>query len=420
MRTIFYVTGTRADFGLMASTLQQIAAHPQLQLQVAVTGMHLSPSYGLTVRDIEALGLPIVARIPTNVEDRTPAAMAQGIGEAVIGLTEALAQARPDLVMVIGDRGEMLAGAIAALHLGIPIVHLHGGERSGTVDEPVRHAITKLSHWHFVATEESRERVDSPGRAARACLDHRRAQPGRPGAAGREAEGAGAGRAGPGRDRAVRAGAFPSRRPGNGRRLSANRWRWPQALRDTLDGSPTQVLWLSPNADAGSAAILRALGEADDERLHRITHLPRPLYVAALRHAEALVGNSSSGNHRSGLVRHACGQHRQPPARPRAQSQHHRLRRRASRRSRPRSRRRWPMAVIRRPIAMAMAVSGARITHLLATLPIECRAARQGQYLLSVHDRRTISAIAGAAFPALGAGCRTHGRGGAGRAARGG
>ena len=294
MRKILYVTGTRADFGLMASTLERIAAHPDLQLQVAVTGMHLSAAYGSTVRDIEALGLPIVARIPTNVEDRTPAAMAQGIGQAVIGLTQALAQARPDLVMVIGDRGEMLAGAIAALHLGIPIVHLHGGERSGTVDEPVRHAITKLSHWHFVATEASRERVIRMGERPRdvwvtgaPSLDDVPAQSARPMA-----------------DVLRELGLPPGEQfllvlfhPVVQEMADAHRQTLAlaQALHDALAGAPTQILWLAPNADAGSAGILQALDEVSGERLRRVTHLARPLYLAALRHAQALVGNSSSG-----------------------------------------------------------------------------------------------------------------------------
>lgn len=294
MRKILYVTGTRADFGLMASTLRQIAAHPQLQLQLAVTGMHLSPTYGLTVRDIEALGLPITARIPTNVEDRTPAAMAQGIGQALAGFTHAMVQSRPDLTLVIGDRGEMLAGAIAAIHLGIPVVHLHGGERSGTVDEPVRHAITKLSHWHFVATQQSRDRVIRLGERPEHVW----------------VTGA------PSLDDVVGQGVAPRAQvlgelglPGDARFVlvlfhpivqeMADAYRQTaalvQALDKTLAASPTQVLWLAPNADAGSAAILQALDAMPSERLRRVTHLPRPLYLAALRHAEALVGNSSSG-----------------------------------------------------------------------------------------------------------------------------
>jgi GDP/UDP-N,N'-diacetylbacillosamine 2-epimerase (hydrolysing) len=294
MRKVLYVTGTRADFGLMASTLQQIAAHPELQLQVAVTGMHLSPSYGLTVRDIEALGLPIVARVPINVEARTPGAMAVGIGEAVIGLTHALAQARPDLVMLLGDRGEMLAGAIAALHAGIPIVHLHGGERSGTVDEPVRHAITKLSHWHFVATEESRERVVRLGERPEHVW----------------VTGA------PSLDGLAEHGARPRQQvldelglPADARFLFVIFHPVVQemddaheqtamlagALRDSLRDSQTHIVWLAPNADAGSGGILRALDKFQNDHLHRVTHLPRPIFVSALRHAEALVGNSSAG-----------------------------------------------------------------------------------------------------------------------------
>ena len=294
MRKVLYVTGTRADFGLMASTLQQIAAHPELQLQVAVTGMHLSPSYGLTVRDIEALGLPIVARVPINVEDRTPSAMAAGIGEAVIGLTHALGQARPDLVMLLGDRGEMLAGAIAALHSGIPIVHLHGGERSGTVDEPVRHAITKLSHWHFVATEESRERVVRLGERPEHVW----------------VTGA------PSLDGLVEQGAMTRQQVLDELGLAAaarfllvifhpvvqemddayeQTAKLAGALRDALAGSQTHIVWLAPNADAGSSGILRALDEIQNDHLHRVTHLQRPIFVSALRHAQALIGNSSAG-----------------------------------------------------------------------------------------------------------------------------
>ncbi len=294
MRKIFYVTGTRADFGLMASTLQRISAHPDLQLQIAVCGMHLSPTYGLTVKEIEALGLPIVARIPTNVEERTLAAMAQAIGEAVVGLTQAMAQAQPDLVLLIGDRGEMLAGAIAALHLGIPIVHLHGGERSGTVDEPVRHAITKLSHWHFVATEESRDRVIRLGERAEhvwitgaPSLDD-------------VAEAGNTPRAGVLRELDL---------PDDARYLLVifhpvvqemndahdQTLAVAAALNDSVGTKPMHIVWLAPNADAGSGAIVKALDAAGNERLHRITHLQRPAFLAALRHADVLVGNSSAG-----------------------------------------------------------------------------------------------------------------------------
>jgi GDP/UDP-N,N'-diacetylbacillosamine 2-epimerase (hydrolysing) len=294
VRKVLYVTGTRADFGLMASTLQRIAAHPDLELQIAVTGMHLSASYGLTVREIEALGLPIVAHIPTDVEDRTPASMAQGIGEAVIGLTHAIAQAHPDFVLVIGDRGEMLAGAIAALHLGVPVVHLHGGERSGTVDEPVRHAITKLSHWHFVATEESRDRVVRMGErpdqvwiTGAPSLDGLSEQGAKPRIEVLSALGVPAG------EQFVLVVFHPVVQEMDD--AYAQTTALAQALDDAVRESGAHIVWLAPNADAGSAGILKALDSISSERVHRITHLPRPLYVAALNQAQALVGNSSSG-----------------------------------------------------------------------------------------------------------------------------
>jgi GDP/UDP-N,N'-diacetylbacillosamine 2-epimerase (hydrolysing) len=197
-------------------------------------------------------------------------------------------------VMLIGDRGEMLAGAIAALHLGIPIVHLHGGERSGTVDEPVRHAITKLSHWHFVATEPSRARVVRMGEredrvwiTGAPSLDDLELHGARPRAEVLQLLGLPAG------SRFVLVLFHPVVQEMN--EAARQTEALAQALRDALGESPTHIVWLAPNADAGSAAILDVLDQMGGERLHRVTHLPRPHYVAALRHADALVGNSSSG-----------------------------------------------------------------------------------------------------------------------------
>ncbi len=291
MRKVLYLTGTRADFGLMASTLARIAAHPALSLQVAVTGMHLSEAYGLTVREIEAAGLPIVARIPTGVEERSADAMAHGIGLAVSGLTDALRAHAPDIVLLLGDRGEMLAGAIAALHRGIPIAHLHGGERSGTVDEPVRHAISKLSHWHFAATEESRDRLIRMGERPEHVW-----VTGAPSLDGIVAE------AGLSREATLQALGLDA-----GARYAlvlfhpvvqeaGDAYAQTLALRQSLErsviASGRQVVWLDPNADAGGSGILQALEGAG---VRRIRHLPRAHYLAALRHADVLAGNSSSG-----------------------------------------------------------------------------------------------------------------------------
>ena len=157
LRKIIYLSGTRADFGLMKSTLELLG--PMADLSVAVTGMHLDPDFGYTIDDIRSAGLRICGEVAIDVKTRTPESMSAGVGECLIGMTALLQRERPNMLLLLGDRGEMLAGAIAALHLGIVCVHIHGGERSGTVDEPVRHAISKLSSYHLVATNESRERL---------------------------------------------------------------------------------------------------------------------------------------------------------------------------------------------------------------------------------------------------------------------
>ncbi|MFN4210976.1 MAG: UDP-N-acetylglucosamine 2-epimerase, partial [Devosia sp.] len=158
-RRIAYLTGTRADFGLMLATLSAIHAQPDMELSLYATGMHLDPALGNTIAEVEQSGLPFPSRIPVDAGPPSGALTASNIGHIIIALVAAWSADRPDIVLLLGDRGEMLAAAIAAIHLNIPIAHIHGGERSGTVDEPVRHAISKLAHLHLVATEGSRERL---------------------------------------------------------------------------------------------------------------------------------------------------------------------------------------------------------------------------------------------------------------------
>ncbi len=294
MRRIAYLTGTRADFGLMLSTLRRLQATPGVEVRVFVTGMHLSAAYGDTVREVEASGLPIAASVPISIDERTPEAMANAIGQAVQGLTQALSVHRPDLLIVLGDRGEMLAGAIAALHLGIPIAHLHGGERSGTVDEPIRHAITKLSHVHLVASEESRDRVVRMGESPEQV--HVVGAPSLDDIVGRApvAREALMQRLGLPADARYALVLFhpvvqEAQQAGEQTRALA------QALRDEVLSQGLHAVWLAPNADAGSAAIVEEMRRASADRLRCITHLPREDYLDALAGAEALLGNSSSG-----------------------------------------------------------------------------------------------------------------------------
>lgn len=291
VRRIVYLSGTRADFGLMRSTLQRIAAKPGLSLQVLVTGMHLSVAHGHTVDEIRAAGLPVCGEIPLDMDTRTGHSMSLGIADCLRGVTEALDRERPDLLLLLGDRGEMLAGAIAALHLGIPSVHLHGGERSGTVDEPVRHAISKLATHHFVATPGSRERLIAMGEEA--ARIHVTGAPGLDGlrelgAMSREACLQALGLA-PGA-RFILVAFHPVVQQ------AADAQRQAQALAGALSAPGLPLLWLEPNADAGARGVLAALDAATlPPGSRRVTHLARPLFAAAMAHCELLAGNSSAG-----------------------------------------------------------------------------------------------------------------------------
>lgn len=158
-RKIIYVTGTRADYGLMREVLKRLHQSEDIDLSICVTGMHLDALYGNTVNEIKADQFSICGIIPVDLANAQQSSMAKAIGHELLGFTEVFESETPDVVLLLGDRGEMLAAAIAAIHLNIPVVHLHGGERSGTVDEMVRHAISKLSHYHFVATEASKQRL---------------------------------------------------------------------------------------------------------------------------------------------------------------------------------------------------------------------------------------------------------------------
>ncbi|WMJ81180.1 UDP-N-acetylglucosamine 2-epimerase [Clostridium sp. MB40-C1] len=158
-RKIAVVTGTRADYGIYYSVLKAIEKNPKLELQLIVCGMHLCPEFGMTVDEIEKDGFPIADRIETILASDTGSAMAKSIGLTLMNITQTLERLKPNVLVVLGDRGEMMAAALAATHMNIPVAHIHGGEVTGTVDESIRHAVTKLSHIHFPATEDSKERI---------------------------------------------------------------------------------------------------------------------------------------------------------------------------------------------------------------------------------------------------------------------
>lgn len=164
MRAIAVVTVGRSDYSIYCPLLKLIHDHPDLELRVLVSGMHLEEQYGNTVQSIERDGFPIFARVPLFQEEDTPEAIATAMGKGIAGFAQYYASNRPDLLIVLGDRFEMFAAALAAVPFNIPILHLHGGELTeGAMDDRFRHALTKLSHLHGVATEVYRQRVIQMG-----------------------------------------------------------------------------------------------------------------------------------------------------------------------------------------------------------------------------------------------------------------
>ena len=291
MRKVCYVSGTRADYGLMQNTLQAIHHHAQLNLGLMVTGMHLLSAYGDTWQEIEKDGFNIDAKVPVKLTGAEGAEMSIALGEQVIGFTKALQQIKPDMVLLLGDRGEMLAGAISALHLNIPIVHIHGGELSGTVDESIRHAISKLAHYHFTATEKSRDRLIRMGEKSDTVF----------------ITGA------PGIDE------INNMKPSDREQLfteygldqtqplllilfhpvvqQANEVSGQiRALLDAVLEVGLNSLVIMPNADAGSSVIASEIQRYEKKpQINTAVHVPRKDFLSFIAHAEVMVGNSSSG-----------------------------------------------------------------------------------------------------------------------------
>ena len=169
MRKICIITGSRAEYGLLSGLMKRIDESEDLKLQVIATNMHLSPEFGLTYKEIEKDGFVIDKRVEMLLSSDTSNATAKSVGLGMIGFADAYEDLRPDLIVVLGDRYEILAAVSTALFFKIPVAHLHGGEiTEGAYDDAIRHAITKMSHLHFTSTEEYRQRViqlgESPDR----------------------------------------------------------------------------------------------------------------------------------------------------------------------------------------------------------------------------------------------------------------
>lgn len=289
-RKILYISGTRADYGLMRSVLRRIHDHPDLSLEIVVTGMHLMEEFGHTIDEIEKDGFSYHV-VDVEYEEDTPEAMAIFIGRLIEELTPVVGDLQPDIILLLGDRGEMLAGAIVGAYLSIPVAHLHGGEVTSTVDDLARNAITKLAHIHLPATEKSKERIIRMGE-----------DPSRIFVVGA-----------PGLDQ-IREDSLLSREELEEKYqldfsgpvilvvqhpVTLESDDAGDQIRETLEAIvllKMQTIVIYPNADAGGRAMIDILREYEQYPFIKMyKSLVHQDYMSLLAHVSVIVGNSSSG-----------------------------------------------------------------------------------------------------------------------------
>lgn len=164
MRTIGVVTGARSDYGIYLPVLKAIRETDDLRLMLFVSGMHLAPEFGYTVREIENDGFEVSERVETLLASDSPESISKAMGLGTIGFSQVFARRRPDILLLLGDRFEMHAAAVASLPFKIALAHIHGGESTeGLIDEPIRHSLTKMSHLHFASTQRYGDRIVQMG-----------------------------------------------------------------------------------------------------------------------------------------------------------------------------------------------------------------------------------------------------------------
>jgi len=291
-RKIAVVTTSRADYSHLYWPLRALSEHSLVDLQLIALGAHLSPEFGATIREIEKDGFPIAGRIECLLSSDSDVGMAKTIGVATLGLADHLGALRPDLLLLIADRYEMLAPACVALALRIPIAHIEGGEISeGAIDDAVRNALTKMAHVHFTSTFAARDRVISMGeqpwrvhRAGAPSLDHLKKS--RLLTRDQLAEKLSVNLDIP--------GAVVAYHPVT---LANDTLEEADALFGALEQLPEQLFFCYPNADAGSRALIERTKSFLDARGNgRIfVNLDAVTYWSLLRQAALFLGNSSSG-----------------------------------------------------------------------------------------------------------------------------
>jgi UDP-hydrolysing UDP-N-acetyl-D-glucosamine 2-epimerase len=287
-KRVAVVTGTRAEYGILHSVLEAIHAHPRLELQLVVTGMHLLRKFGHTVDEIVADGWPVAARVPMQRGCDGGAVQAEGLARGVAGMARCFERDHTDVVVVLGDRIEAMAAALAAVTTGRVLAHIHGGDVApGDFDESLRHAITKLAHVHFPATRASMRRILRLGEPAESV--HLVGAPGLDRLRALMAE------TGPRRERS---GCALVVQHAYGRPAAVEERVASAVLRGTTDAGLRRLV-IYPNSDRGHHGIVRAIER--HARGHSATavrvfrSLPRDDYLRHLLQVDVLIGNSSSG-----------------------------------------------------------------------------------------------------------------------------
>jgi len=295
MRKIAVITGTRAEYGLMYWIIKGIHEAPDLELQLIVTGMHLSPEFGMTVKEIENDSFPIAERVEMLLSSDTEIAIATSMGLGMVGFAKAYERIKPDIVLVLGDRFEILSAVTAAVPFNIPVAHIHGGESTeGVMDELFRHAITKMSHIHFPSTQRYSDRIVQMGEKPENIFCF----------------------GAPGLDNIFRLKLSERQELANELRLPVER-PWgiltfhPVTYGNNSDnnqlgvlldmvGKFSEIYWVFtlPNADTGSRRIIEQIKnfvQNNPERTCLFNSLGQLRYLSLLKNASLMIGNSSSG-----------------------------------------------------------------------------------------------------------------------------
>ena len=296
MRNICVVTGTRAEYGIMQKLIRLLHEDPQVELQLMVTGMHLSPEFGNTIETIVEDGIPISKKIEVLLSSDTPIGISKSMGLGMISFSEALEELAPDILVVLGDRFEIFSAVSAAMIARIPVAHIHGGEATeGLIDEPIRHSITKMSHIHFAATEEYRNRILQLGE-----------QPHRVFCTGT-----------PGLDNIFSLDLLSKREfeksiefdlEGSVTALltfhpvtldfSSTQKQFCEVLDAISSRAEMKVIFTMPNADTDGRIIIKMINDfvaKNPKKYKAFISLGQLRYLSALNHVDLVIGNSSSG-----------------------------------------------------------------------------------------------------------------------------